>query len=645
MQKKLHVLLCAFIMCTYQFTAQQTTSILTTNETSDSSLGYVLNQKGARLIDFSKAGYKGGGVKIPNFHELFSENRIIKIFPSGEDDRQAIQDAINTISTWDLMTNGYRGGIELQNGVFYVSKHPQGKVHTFEINKSGIVIKGISGNLKDDAKTIIIQKDKSTSTFYVNGFGAIEQFNTKTPIKVDQPYVPVGTKTIRLARLDTLEIGDNIMIYVKPTQKWVDNFPGWNLGEFSATIGDDKNIRMERKITKINPSTNTIGLDASITTQIDIANGYSNAVVYPITDDQRTRNIGFQDFILAADFDCSEIITTNQVTINCITEEGEFNFFNDALQSARGIDFYRGKDGWAKNLTGMFFRESFITSNNIFHQLTVQDCAMLDGVSEDNIQIHKGGDDYSFNISSSNSLVQRCYSRNARHSFTLNNTTSMVVFLDCLSEKEHLSLEPHQKWAHGVLYDNVKTDGQFKLQYGVDPVEKIFHNQKAANSVLWNITSNSKRRGEPFMYLDKPKNDLGYNWVIGYKFDGCSDNRIANPSDSIHGDIAYVEAANEYVYPRSLFLRQLKDRLGIQAVNNITISLQRDMRKNVIEERIFDILHVKYRDIPEFMSIAQIIIVIILILLLPGLMVMLIIMLQNLKSETLTEITKMISWL
>ena len=54
-------------------------------------------------------------------------------------------------------------------------------------------------------------------------------------------------------------------------------------------------------------------------------------------------------------------------------------------------------------------------------------------------------------------LVQRCHSDKGRHSFAMGQpTASNNVFLDCEATHPFSSSEPHEQWATGGLYDNVK---------------------------------------------------------------------------------------------------------------------------------------------------------------------------------------------
>ena len=85
--------------------------------------------------------------------------------------------------------------------------------------------------------------------------------------------------------------------------------------------------------------------------------------------------------------------------------------------------------------------------------MTIQDTAMLDPVSQ-----VTGGRRYPFAINGGfGVLVQRCYTRQARHSFVTGARVSGPhVFLDCLAEQTRSDDGPHHRWATGILFDNTK---------------------------------------------------------------------------------------------------------------------------------------------------------------------------------------------
>src|SRR5689334_14925020 len=61
------------------------------------NLLYRHDEHGVRLLDFSRCGYKGGAVELPDVWRQIEQNRWIMVSPSvnGLDDAAVIQNALN----------------------------------------------------------------------------------------------------------------------------------------------------------------------------------------------------------------------------------------------------------------------------------------------------------------------------------------------------------------------------------------------------------------------------------------------------------------------------------------------------------------------------------------------------------------------
>jgi uncharacterized repeat protein (TIGR02543 family) len=338
------------------------------------------------------------------------------------------------------------------------------------------------------------------------------------------------------------------------------------------------NITWFRVITAVNSVSNTITIDSGITSQIDITNGYATALIESVTLTNMNNNIGIEDLILMSDYN------RNVKDAN--------GYYVDENHANIAIDF-NARNCWARRVTGFFYWRSMVSCRWFAHNITIEDCGMLDGVSTDTPKTHAGAREYLFTSAAPNVLFQRCYGRNGRHTFILNQPDATGnVFLDCYADKEHLASEPHQVWSHGNMYDNCRTDGQFKL----NSAGASAHGQRAANCMLWNITSNNKRYWEPDIYLDKPRLGLGQQWAIGIINNGTGLG-IATPSPESGGwgEAATVESVGSFVEPRSLYLGQLKDRLGQSAVDNIVSPEQR-----ISCQAVWNKMTNQYQSIPEF---------------------------------------------
>src|SRR5438132_10914602 len=95
----------------------------------DAKLVYKATPAGDRIMDFSFAGYMGGGVALPDVPVK------ITLKPSGgDDDSDAIQKAIDQVEAMPLK-DGFRGAVLLDAGNFNCSS-------TITIQASGVVLRG-----------------------------------------------------------------------------------------------------------------------------------------------------------------------------------------------------------------------------------------------------------------------------------------------------------------------------------------------------------------------------------------------------------------------------------------------------------------------------------------------------------------------
>lgn len=95
---------------------------------SSGRLVYRSLPRGDHIMDFSYAGYMGGGIPLPRVPAVQT------VAPSGSDDSAAIQRAIDQVSAAPLR-NGFRGAVVLAPGNFLCGT-------TLNINASGVVLRG-----------------------------------------------------------------------------------------------------------------------------------------------------------------------------------------------------------------------------------------------------------------------------------------------------------------------------------------------------------------------------------------------------------------------------------------------------------------------------------------------------------------------
>jgi len=154
-----------------------------------------------------------------------------------------------------------------------------------------------------------------------------------------------------------------------------------------------------------------------------------------------------------------------------------------------------------------------------------------------------GGRRYPYLFGGELSLFRRCYSQGARHAFVVQSRVcGPNAFVDCVSEQDYGSSEPHHRWSVGGLYDNVTSPIAIQDRQWMGSG----HGWAGANYVAWNC------RGT--LVCQQPP--TAQNWAIGHvgKKHGGSFKRPDG----------YWESLGRHVEPKSLYQKQLQDRLGNQ---------------------------------------------------------------------------------
>jgi len=537
---------------------------------ANGKLTYQTDGRGNRLPDFSIAGYRSGGVPIPDVPAR------ITLSPSaGADDAVRIQQAVDRLSLMTPDTNGFRGALLLKKGKYEIT-------NTIYITNSGIVVRGegagfggtwilhraiVSVHSNPQNMCHFPQKEKGMmSTFETVG----SNFETELLTPITSDYMGWGQARCMVADVTRLSNGQDIVVVCTQTQAWVDALkmsPGWSPEPFI--------YRWERKIIGIDQKAGEITIDAPITSAIDRGRGFAAGEIHRIVSDPRVAQVGFENFMVLSDFDK--------------TKKDAYSWYNGEFHANNAFRFYHARDGWIRRVVGFFYSFSFV-STGYSARLTVEDCAMLDGVSKDTPNSHAGARKYYFNISGNNIFVQRCYARYARHAFIANGPWSGGVWLDCYSEKGHIGQEPHQMWSHGFLYDNVWSDTQINLRGGIPP-----WGQLAANCLVWGCLVNNSRVFDLDIMLNAPLADTAMNYAIGNILIGGLGVAKAIGTNDGYGVAGWNEHTNVLLTPRSIYLAQLTDRLGADALPAVATPAQLKEKGEVWKDLVL-----KYSDLPEY---------------------------------------------
>ncbi len=458
------------------------------------------------LPDWSRCGYLGGGVAIPDVPTA------ITIGPVAGDNTSNIQVAIDTVAQLPPDANGFRGAVLLERGVYSVEG-------TLRITASGIVLRG-EGQSPDG--TVIIDTGQTQDTLIEVEGGARTEF-TNTRMRIADSFVPVGASSFRVTSGRGFDVGDRVIVHRQTNDKWIDDLDMRQYG-WTASYYEDK---WERVI--IAREGDEITLDAPIVQAID--GQYGGGAVYKYAATNRISNVGIEDLWL----------------------ESEYTFATDENHGWSAIALRNVEDAWVRRVTSRHFGYSCVSALSGAKNVTVEDCACLDPKSQ-----ITGGRRYSFYLDDCCFvLVQRCFAREGRHDFvTGSRVPGPNAFVDCLAIDCHADSGNHHRYAEGTLFDNVRAD---RLAVENREDSGSGHGWSGAQTMFWNCEAST--------VCHTPVGAM--NWAIGVV------GKQSSGSWAPREPLGWWESYNAHVWPRSLYYQQLADRLGPQAVANVTTSDQR----------------------------------------------------------------------
>jgi hypothetical protein len=501
---------------------------------TDGKLVYVADSLGNRIPDFSNAGYKGGGVAIP-----YVPNKIT-VWPVVGDNSDNIQAAIDKVSALPLDASGFRGAVLLKIGTYNLEK-------PVTIKASGVVLRGEG---MSEIGTILIGKIPKDRQAY--GRGGLVNISGPTAIApqedtkqtITDKYVPVGARSFNVVSAKGFKVGDKVLIRRIGNQDWIKE-----IGEDSVGAGRNRwrpfNITYDRVIVDIKG--NTITTDVTIFTAVDTRWGGGEILKY---NDERIEQSGVENLRGISEYNPT-VRTKNYGNMDRDKLDAKFQYQGDEYYSdenhvANFVVISNAKNIWVRNISALHFVTSVVQSNAGSKWITVQDCESWEPVSP-----RVGGRRFIYQMNGQLCLVQRCFSQKGRHSFVLQNAeASGNVYLYCEAVNPYSTSEPHNHWVNGILYDNVKAP--LTARYW-----DYIIGWAGANIVFWNCEGDFLVQKPPTAQ-NYSFGHIGINAVIFNA--GLQD--LTKPK-------GHVESMDYHVAPRSLYLTQLKERLGIDAVKNV----------------------------------------------------------------------------
>lgn len=475
------------------------------------------SDRGDTVLDFSHCGYKGGGVKIPAVPVV---ERLEPSEGTG-DDRPRIQAAIDRVARRPVGGDGFRGAVLLGRGTYRIGG-------TIRIRDGGIVLRG-EGD--DPGGTVLTATGREPYTVL-----SIEGRSGPRPVggtarKIADAYVPVGARRFAVSDGSKFRVGDAVLVIRHGNAAWIheigmDRIPPRPGDPASTRQWKPFDLAFDRVVAAVEGDHLT--LDAPIACAIDERWGGGEVVK---ADDGRIHDVGVEDLRAISQFDPSRK-----------ARRGQVEYFADEDHATYLVEFENVRDAWARRVSAKHFVQGVSAIRGGAKRVTVED-----GSATEPVSLLAGSRRYAFASNGQLSLVQRCFSRGARHAFVVGSRVAGPnVFLDCKSEEDYGNSEPHHRWSVGGLYDNVEAPLSIKDRKWMG----TGHGWAGANYVAWNCSGKLTLHSPP----------TAINIAIGFV------GQKAQDPDRPDG---HWESYGRHVAPRSLYRAQLADRLGEKAVANI----------------------------------------------------------------------------
>ena len=499
----------------------------------DNKLVYVPDEQGNTIPDFSHAGYGGGGIALPVVPVKET------VWPVEGDNTPSIQAAIDRVSRLPLDENGFRGTVFLKMGYYRLAS-------PLRISASGVILRGEG---QGETGSILIglrpadreSFDRAKANLVVVGGESCWDEVTGSARRITDDYVPVGATSFRVENAKGYRVGDTVLCRRHGNQDWIHELgmdlenENWRWKPF--TIEYDRIIK--------NIEGNKITVDVPITCAIEKKWGGGEIAKY--TDEGRISQVGIENLRGMSEFDMT--VRTNEFSnIDRHPYYGE-EYYSDEKHYWNFIVMNNTKNAWIRNVTALHFAGSMVSIREGSKWVTLQDCISLEPVS-----IRGGGRRFVYNIGGGQLvLVQRCTSDKGRHSFVMSNHTTCGpnVFLGCMVTIPYSSSEPHYHYVTGALYDNVHAP--LTARFWKD----ISIGWAGANTVFWNC--------EGQYLIQKPP--TAQNFAFGHI--GIHATVYNTRYQDLTKENGYIESWDKHVDPKSLYVKQLEDRLGFQALVNI----------------------------------------------------------------------------
>lgn len=474
-------------------------------------LVYQALPRGDKIMDFSFAGYGGGGVALPTPPVRAT------VSPSGNDDSGAIQAAIDTVSRLNPV-DGFRGAVLLAAGVFHCAR-------PLSIRTGGVVLRG-SGS--EPAGTVIELTGKPHVGLLIAGSATVRIIGPG--VRIADAYVPAGATSFDVTDPAAFKVGDSVLITRPVTSAWI------------KFMGMDRLVRNGRRQTWLSGEIHTERVITAIS-------GRTITVDIPLSDSFDAHYLDPPGGSLAKDAVRGQIFRVGIENLRIVSPPQAITINQPQYAALRLKDV---TDAWVRNLAiidtidsvqlGAGAKRITVDHVAITHTVATRGAALPSDFLADGTQL----------------FFNRCSSTGDRLFYfaTGGRVTGPNVLLNCVFQGNG-HLQPHTRWATGLLVDECRVpDG------GIDFMNRGIMGSGHGWTVGWAVAWNCAAR--TYLIQEPPG---AANWAIGCRGEPVTANTPFNLGPKLPKGI--FDSPGIPVTPASLYLAQLRARLGPQALKNI----------------------------------------------------------------------------
>ncbi len=458
----------------------------------DRKLVYKTTGAGDRIMDFSHAGYMGGGVALPEVPVR------ITVKPAEGDNTAAIQAALDKVSTLSP-EKGFRGAVLLAPGDYPCSA-------TITIRTSGVVLRGSGGGADGSTIKMVGGRHAAIAIGAARGPRAGRGESKIVETSIADAYVPSGTTTFTVADAAGLAVGDTIAIRRPITPAWVHFMQMDDLvrdGRPQTWLGTGRSDSMECTITAL--AGNKITVDMPLSDSFDAR--YLNppgSTVTKVRPPARVTQVGVE-----------------HLHVQCPPLEIAYT---QAPYSAIRIG---GDDCWVRDV---FCEETMNSTTLAGKRITLQQVVVTHTFA--NLGASKPTD---FSIEGSQNLLDRCRIAGGNMYFVWTGSLEPGpnVLLNCTFTGKGSRVQPHMRWSTGMLVDNCHAP-EGSIDFMNRGVMGSGHGWTMGWAVAWNCTAKG-------YYIQNPPGAV--NWAIG-----CVGANLAAPHRSTRAPLCRKEST---IHPAS----------------------------------------------------------------------------------------------